>query len=515
MIFLILFSAFSFNPKEKPVAIVANKEVFEKDIPKNVTLEQHLRNLVFFELAKEKGYVDSVKIREDKNFEGEIVNRFLRKKVMPVSAPTLYESVLFYENSNKRAKIQLIQTEKFTEALKAYLEVLKGGDFGTISEKYSTNPMIKEAKGLLDRPVQWAYTMPLGLKRVFDMKEGEVSIPVKFGPTWNIVKIIKTERIDEENLKMSDIISRSSFKTQLSRTKASVNMQEMKRLVTWVANPKTDPKGISLLVKRLAESEEKSFRGEKVFEDQDMDIVLARSSIGEYKIRDFTADASGMTNLPAFGGNEETVDGFINDQILNRVFVAMSKRLGIQREPSFAEAYNTNIQSATLDFFKTKEILNIIVEKEDDLKNFYDNNKGKYKVEERRKVSIIEVKEERESYEIRKKLLKGKKFETLASDKSIGREKKKGGEIGYIGKNQRGIIGQEAFLLKKGGISKPFKTEKGWAIIKVTDIKKSYVPDYSDVKASVRYDYRMIKAKEIEDRIFEQNKDKYGLKVLS
>jgi parvulin-like peptidyl-prolyl isomerase len=522
MFFLILFLAFSISSKEKPVdkeapvAIVANKEVFEKDIPKNVTLEQHLRNLVFFEMAKEKGYVDSVKIKEDKTFEGEMTNRFLRKKVMPTSKPTLHESVSFYENSKKIAKIQLIQTEKFTEALKAYLEVLKGSDFGTISEKYSTNPAIKEIKGLLPQPIRWSYTMPLGLKRVFEMKKDEISFPVKYGPTWNIIKIIEVEGVNpEKNIKMQDIIERTSFKTQFSRAKASSNMGNLYRLVTWVANPKTDPEGTSLLAKRLTMSEEKSSRGEKVFEDQDMDVVLARSTLGEYKIRDFVTDASGMSSLSVFAGNDETVAGFINDQILNRFLIIMSKRTGIQREPSFIEAYNTNIRNSALDFFKRKEILNIIVENEDDLKNFYDNNKGKYKVEERRKVSLIEVKEEREAQEIRKKLLKGEKFEVLASEKSIGTGKKKGGEIGYIGKDQRSAIGQEAFLLKKGVISKPFKTEKGWAIIKVTDIKKSYVPDYSEVKGSVRYDYKMNKAKEIEDKIFEQNKDKYGLKVLS
>jgi parvulin-like peptidyl-prolyl isomerase len=516
MIFLILFSAFSFSPKEKPVAIVANKEVFEKDIPQNTTLEQHLRNLLFFEMAKEKGYADSVKIKEDKNFEGEIVNRFLKNKVMPASEPTLYESIMFYNNSNKLAKIQLIQTEKFSEVLKAYLEVLEGEDFGIVSEKYSTIPMLREKKGIIDRPARWSYTMPFGLKRIFDMKEGQISIPVKYGKTWNIVKVIKTEKVPNKwNTETRDVIGKSSFKTQLTRAKAAANMEEFKRLVTWVANPKIDPMGISILEKRLANSEEKSLRGEKTFEDQDMDVVLARSTIGDYKISDFIVDASGVSNLSVFSGNDETIAGFLNDQILNRFFVAMAKRIGIQREPSFKEAYNTNIRNSTLDFFKRKEILNIIEEKEDDLKKFYDNNKGKYMVEERRKVSLIEVKDEREAQEIRKKLLKGKKFETLASEQSIGREKKKGGDIGYIGKNQRGAIGEEAFLLKKGVISKPFKTEKGWAIIKVTDIKRSYVPDYSEVKASVKYDYRMTKAKEIEDRIFEQNKDKYGLKILS
>ncbi|MEJ2568884.1 MAG: peptidylprolyl isomerase [candidate division WOR-3 bacterium] len=75
-------------------------------------------------------------------------------------------------------------------------------------------------------------------------------------------------------------------------------------------------------------------------------------------------------------------------------------------------------------------------------------------------------------------------------------------------------MGREAFLLTKGEISKAFKTDRGWAIIKVTDIKESYVPGYSDVKSSVRIDYRENQAKEIGNEILDQNNEKLGLKIL-
>ena len=48
------------------------------------------------------------------------------------------------------------------------------------------------------------------------------------------------------------------------------------------------------------------------------------------------------------------------------------------------------------------------------------------------------------------KLLRGEDFGILARELSIGAAKKKGGDIGYIKEDQRGAIGREAFLLKKG-----------------------------------------------------------------
>ena len=75
MIFFALLSAFSFISKEKPVAIVGNTKVFERDIPINLTLEQHLQSLVLFEVAKEKGYDDSVKSQKEQRFNQEIISR--------------------------------------------------------------------------------------------------------------------------------------------------------------------------------------------------------------------------------------------------------------------------------------------------------------------------------------------------------------------------------------------------------------------------------------------------------
>jgi len=269
-----------------------------------------------------------------------------------------------------------------------------------------------------------------------------------------------------------------------------------------------------LLCENITTLEEKSSSLTHAFKDEDMNIVLARSAIGEYIISDFLRDVAPVRSMSPFA-NENQAKGFIKDQILDGLFTAICKRTGTQRTPSLATIYEKTIRNSTLDFFKRKEILPIIKENDNDLKDFYKNNKDKYKIAERRKVSLIEVKEEKEAHETIKRLIKGEKFQTLAQEVSIGKRKKRGGDIGYIEKNQQGSIGQVAFELQKGENSKPFKTQNGWAIIKVTDIKKGYLPDYSDVKPSVRMDYKTNKVEEFGDKIFEQNKEKYKLKILS
>ncbi|MBN1695064.1 peptidyl-prolyl cis-trans isomerase [candidate division WOR-3 bacterium] len=517
MLFLVLISAFSLISKEKPVAIVGNEKVFEEDIPDGLTLDRHLQNLVFLELAEEKGYDDSVRADIDQVFNKEVVRRTVRGFSGEASMPTQYDCVLFYKNSRKKLFVQIIQTNSFFKAAKAYLEVLKGEDFGSVSEKYSVYPELRKSKGHLQYPISWSAAFPRSFNMVFNMRKGGISVPLKYAENWNIVKIIDIKEENGKNAfdisKMEKEIKDPRLRLRIAREKSSLYTYKFRKFIPWIANPKIDSKGLSMLIQRISAPEEKSMHRGLPFGEGDLDVVLAHSAIGEYKIRDFIEDAALAGDLSQFG-NENAASLFIRDNIFNRTLTAMCRRLGVHRNSSLSESYERRFSDATLDFFKSKEILPIIKETEDDLRNFYEENKDKYVVPEKRKVSLIEVKEEQEAQEARERLLKGEDFEALAREISIARGREHGGSIGYIREDQKGAIGREAFLLQKGEISNVFETKIAWAVIKVTDIKNSYQQVYSDVKSSVRIDYREAKAKEIGNKIFEQNKERFGLKVL-
>ena len=517
MLFLVLISAFSFISKEKPVAIVGSEKIFEKDIPENLTLDQHLRSLVFFELAKEKGYGDSVRTAVDQGFNQEMLRRTLNRFSAEAAMPSQYDCALFYKNSKKKLEVQLIQTRSLFQAVLAYLEVLMGEDFGAVSAKYSVYPELRKSKGFLQRPVSWSAAFPRSFNLIFNMDKGGISFPLKYAENWNVIKIIDIEEKEDKDAfdvkKMRKEIEDPRLKMRIAREKKSLYSYKFRKFVPWIANPRISSKGLSILMQRMSAPEEKSMRRGLPFREEDLDVVLAYSAIGEYKIRDLIEDATQARDLSMFG-NKDTAAQFIKDNIFNRTLVAMCRRLGAHREPSLSEGYEKHFKDATLDFFNRKEILPIIKENEDELKTFYGKNKDKYRVPEKRKVSLVEVKEEREAQEARERLLKGESFESLARKITITGGRKKDGDIGYIREDQKGAIGREAFLIGKGEISNVFKTKKAWAIIKVTDVKKSYLPNYSDVKSSVRIDYREAKAREIGDKIFEQNKERLGLKVL-
>jgi len=86
--------------------------------------------------------------------------------------------------------------------------------------------------------------------------------------------------------------------------------------------------------------------------------------------------------------------------------------------------------------------------------------------------SHILVKTEQEANEILFDLKRGASFEDIAKNRSMCPSGKKGGDLGWFGK---GMMVKEfedaAFSMKPGELSKPFKTQFGYHIVKVLEVE--------------------------------------------
>lgn len=86
--------------------------------------------------------------------------------------------------------------------------------------------------------------------------------------------------------------------------------------------------------------------------------------------------------------------------------------------------------------------------------------------------SHILVKTEQEANVALYDVTHGKTFEEVAKLKSLCPSKKKGGNLGWFGRGQMvKEFENAAFLMKKGELSKPIKTQFGYHIIKIDDVE--------------------------------------------
>lgn len=128
-------------------------------------------------------------------------------------------------------------------------------------------------------------------------------------------------------------------------------------------------------------------------------------------------------------------------------------------------------------------------------------------------VSHILVKDQKTAEDIEKKLAAGGNFAALAKEFSVDTgAKENGGDLGW----NRPAVFVKPFAdavknMKKGEISKaPVKTEFGWHIIKVNDVKEVPFPSYDSVKDQIREGLELKKQQNFLNELMKTNKIEYA-----
>lgn len=119
-------------------------------------------------------------------------------------------------------------------------------------------------------------------------------------------------------------------------------------------------------------------------------------------------------------------------------------------------------------------------------RDYYEKNKRQFQQPERVQVRMIVTNGEAKIREAEKFLNRGVAFETVAREKSDDAgARQTGGFQAVLMKGMQNVpkeLIDTAFATKKGQVSKPFRVQNTWVIIKVEDILPAINQSYADVK---------------------------------
>ncbi len=179
---------------------------------------------------------------------------------------------------------------------------------------------------------------------------------------------------------------------------------------------------------------------------------------------------------------EKLIDELIKRELL--VQQAQSKKLDQAPETLERLAMMKNSllsQLAVEDYIKANPVTDA------DLQAEYDKQIGNKAGGTEYKARHILVKEEAEAVAIIAELDKGGDFVELAKTKSTGPSKTQGGDLGWFGPKQMVAPFSEAVAkLEKGSYTKaPIKTQFGWHIIILEDVRVQTPPPFDAVKAKI------------------------------
>ncbi len=224
-------------------------------------------------------------------------------------------------------------------------------------------------------------------------------------------------------------------------------------------------------------------------------LLLQYAKKRGYKVSDSVVEREEKKIREAFGSKEN--------------FEAGLKRANLTYEIFKKELRNDLLMQKLYD----KEIKSEL--SEEDLKEYYEKNRYKFKRPEKIKVRIIYVRNDptdpkgrekalKRAEEALKKIKEGEEFADVASKYSNAMSRIKGGDMGFVHKGMLDEpIEKAAFSLKKGEVSEIIETPKGFYIVKLEDISPAIQLSFDEVKDRLKKELKAKNEKQNLDRIID------------
>lgn len=227
-------------------------------------------------------------------------------------------------------------------------------------------------------------------------------------------------------------------------------------------------------------------------------VVLAYAESGPVLVtingsKIYTSQVNEMVSMAVANGAKDSPElrqNILNDLVVREVITQDIKKTGLLNKDNNALKLKLAQQNTMLDlwfaeYFKSHPVT------EADIKAQYDRQLELSKDSKNAKqyeVAQIMVATEVEANEIIKQIKGGAKFETLAKEKSLEKiSGAQGGVVGWVFPDQLAPpINDVIVNLGKGGVTQsPIKTNNGWHVIKLDDVRPFVMPPFDQVKNNI------------------------------
>ncbi|MEE8171409.1 MAG: peptidylprolyl isomerase [Alphaproteobacteria bacterium] len=176
----------------------------------------------------------------------------------------------------------------------------------------------------------------------------------------------------------------------------------------------------------------------------------------------------------------------IREQLIDiKLLAAKGAAVGLNDDPRIAARVDFYTMRLVHDYY-ARDIVDKYLD-EELLQEVYEKFLKNFPTAEELKISHILVATEEEAGKVVAELKSGAGFAKTARKFSVGPSAPKGGELGFIRREQ--VVpefAEVAFALENGGISDPVKTQFGWHVITVTERRIPEPPEFAQVEQKLR-----------------------------
>lgn len=220
--------------------------------------------------------------------------------------------------------------------------------------------------------------------------------------------------------------------------------------------------------------------------------IVGDKSISQEDVMKFISSMQGGQQFMNPQGIKQITDELVNQELL----YIQAKNNKLDQEDEFVRELEFTKENMLKNYAMHKLFLDIEVS-ENEIKDYYDNNKEIIKSPVSYKASHILVENEKIANEILSEIKSGKSFEQAADEYSLDNNEKNGGDLGEFSQGTMVKEFEEALeKLSEGEISAPVKTQFGYHLIKLDHKHDSFLPDFNQVKERIKDTLLMIRRQE-------------------
>ena len=467
-----------FRPKEFPSD---EEEKEEKMKILNSLIEEKL-----FAIAGEKeGMAEEIEKNMSDYTDRLAVNELYESIIVKRAKVSLLEQKRTYRMMGKELHARHIVLETKEKADSIYKELIKNDakNFAELARK-SIDPKTKDKGGDLGW-LSWGKMNPEQQDVAYKLKVGGISKPFQIRIGWDILQIVdkKDKKIRAFEEEKDNIIK--TLKRQKMNKMANDYLEKLKKR----AKIHYDTTVINIIISKVPTDKPATpFEPSPlpVLTEDEGKKIISSSILGEMTATEFIEKIEKMPRRPPLN-SVETLVRFIEGDLINQLLVNQARRMHLHKSPVVLKNYNNTKDNRISGEYIKKYLVPREEIPEVEIKDYYEKHKEDFKIEEKRTAHIVVVRTEKEADDIYRIIKKGGDIRKIAKGKSIHHTKNREGKLGPITKSRfpEGYR-EKAFSMKKGELAKPFKTNDGYVIMKLTTIAPESYQDFEIVKNRIK-----------------------------
>lgn len=227
----------------------------------------------------------------------------------------------------------------------------------------------------------------------------------------------------------------------------------------------------------------------------DENKVIAKYEGGEITLKEFNEELEKVPPMSKrqFEGAKGRKD-FLDRLVTNELMYKHAQELDLENDEEVIKQLEDLKMRVILRRYYDTEIQQKASLTEDEMREYYEENKDTFVDEKKIKVRQIVTETEEEAQAIKQQLADGADFEELAKTESIDEPTaKRGGVMGFLSEKNNYIpyVGKSndfkeaAFALEKNVISDPIETSKGFHVIEVIEVQEHRQKPFDEVRTEI------------------------------